>query len=65
MEEVPSRFEQLWSVEQVAEYRAISTKTLYGWRCKRFGPPSYRLGHHVRYRATEVRAWVDENASVR
>ena len=63
MEEVPSRFEQLWSVDDVAEYLAISTKTLYGWRCKQFGPPSYRLGHHVRYRPAEVQAWVDQNVS--
>lgn len=30
----PSRFEQLWSIEQTAEYLALSVKTLYGWRCK-------------------------------
>ena len=34
MEEVPSRFEQLWSVQQTAEYLALSVDTLYGWRCK-------------------------------
>jgi hypothetical protein len=27
-QEVPSRFEQLWSIEQTAEYLALSTKTL-------------------------------------
>ncbi len=56
---VPSRFEQLWSVEQTAEFLAVSVKTLYGWRGRKFGPPSYRLGHVVRYRPDEVRAWVD------
>jgi hypothetical protein len=39
----PSRFEQLWSIEQTAEYLALSVKTLYGWRCRKYGPPSYRL----------------------
>jgi excisionase family DNA binding protein len=57
--EIPSRFEQLWSIEQAAEYLALSTKTLYGWRCRRYGPPSYRLGNKVRYRPEEVRSWVD------
>ena len=57
--ELPSRFEQLWSIEQTAEYLALSTKTLYGWRCRKYGPPSYRLGNKVRYRPEEVRAWVD------
>jgi hypothetical protein len=52
---VPSRFEQLWSVEQTADYLALSVKTLYGWRGRRCGPPSYRLGNVVRYRPGEVR----------
>lgn len=58
-QEVPSRLEQLWSTEQAAEYLALSTKTLYGWRCRKYGPPSYRLDNKVRYRPEEVRAWVD------
>jgi predicted DNA-binding transcriptional regulator AlpA len=58
-DEVPSRFEQLWSIDQVAQYLALSTKTLYGWRCRKYGPPSYRLGNKVRYRPEEVRSWVD------
>jgi excisionase family DNA binding protein len=49
----------LWSIEEVAEYLALSPKTLYGWRCRKYGPPSYRLGNQVRYRPEEVRAWVD------
>lgn len=35
-QEVPSRFEQLWWIEQTAEYLALSTKTLYGWRCRKY-----------------------------
>ncbi|HEU4511867.1 MAG TPA: helix-turn-helix domain-containing protein [Nocardioidaceae bacterium] len=58
-QEVPSRFEQLWSIEQTAEHLALSTKTLYDWRCRKYGPPSYRPGNKVRYRPEEVRAWVD------
>lgn len=61
MDEDPSRFEQLWSIEQVADYLALSPKTLYGWRCRKYGPPGYRLGNKVRYRPEEVRAWVDSN----
>ena len=40
MSEVPSRLEQLWSIDQAAEYLALSTKTLYGWRTRKYGPPS-------------------------
>ena len=58
-QELTSRFEQLWSIDQTAECLALSTKTLYGWRCRKYGPPSYRLGNKVRYRPEEVRVWVD------
>jgi predicted DNA-binding transcriptional regulator AlpA len=40
----------------------MSKQTLYGWRCRGFGPPSYRLGNQVRYRPNEVRDWVDQQA---
>ncbi len=62
MEDVPSRFEKLWTIEQAAEYLLMSKQTLYGWRCRGYGPPSYRLGNLVRYRPAEVRAWVDQQA---
>lgn len=59
MEEVPSRFEQLWAIEDVAAYLMLSPKTLYGWRCRKYGPPSYRVGNKIRYRPEEVRNWLD------
>lgn len=43
-------------------YLALSVTTLYGWRGHRYGPPSYRIGNVVRYRPSEVRAWVDSHA---
>lgn len=61
---VPSRFERLWSIEQTAEYLALSVKTLYGWRARRYGPPSYRIGNLVRYRPDEVRDWVDAHGVI-
>jgi hypothetical protein len=35
-QEVPRKFEQLWSIDQVAEYLAMSPQTLYGWRCRKY-----------------------------
>lgn len=49
----------MWSIGRTAEYLAMSTKTLYGWRCRKYGPPSYWLGNKLRYRPEEVRTWVD------
>ena len=63
-EDLPSRFEQLWTIEQAAENLLMSKQTLYGWRCRGYGPPSYRLGNQVRYRPAEVREWVDQQAMV-
>lgn len=59
MEEIPSRFEQLWSIDQAAAFLQLSPKTLYGWRCRKYGPPSYRVGNKVRYRPGEVEVWLD------
>ncbi len=37
----------------------IPVKTLYAWRHNGEGPPSVRVGRHVRYRPELVQAWVD------
>lgn len=60
-EEIPSRFEPLWTIDEAAAYLLMSKQTLYGWRCRGYGPPSYRLGNQLRYRPSEVRAWIDEH----
>ena len=49
---VPSRFERLWTIDEAAEYLLMSKQTLYGWRCRGYGPPSYRLGNQLRYLPT-------------
>lgn len=52
--------EHLWSVEETASYLRVPVKTLYQWRYLRIGPPSHRVGRHVRYEPSQVRAWVLE-----
>jgi len=39
----------------------LRPQTLAGWRCsgKADQPPFYRVGRNVRYRPSEVRAWVE------
>ena len=54
---------RLWSVEQVAGYLRVPVRTLYAWRTKGVGPPGIRVGRHVRYRCTDVEAWLDEQAA--
>jgi predicted DNA-binding transcriptional regulator AlpA len=43
---------------KAAEYLGISPNTLYVWRHRRQGPPSFRMGRRVMYRITVLDAWV-------
>lgn len=52
--------ERLWTLGETAAYLGVPAKTLYQWRYLRTGPPSHRVGRHVRYEPTEVRTWVLE-----
>jgi hypothetical protein len=50
--------EGLWTPEDLSVYLGIPEKTLRDWRLKNYGPPWHRLGKHVRYDPTAVRAWL-------
>jgi predicted DNA-binding transcriptional regulator AlpA len=44
---------------EVSEYLGEPVATLYQWRHRGIGPKVHKLGRHLRYRWTEVEAWVD------
>lgn len=48
------------SVEEVARRLDVPKTTLYKWRYKGIGPRGHRVGRHLRYRWTDVLAWLDE-----
>lgn len=50
--------EELWSVEQLAAYLKVPVATVYSWRSKGYGPVGIRVGRYVRYRASDVEAWL-------
>ncbi|WP_426510452.1 helix-turn-helix transcriptional regulator [Dactylosporangium sp. McL0621] len=52
--------DRLWSAEEVADFLGVTVETLYHWRKRRSGPPAARVGRHLRYNPTKVRAWVDQ-----
>ena len=54
----PSGVLKLWSVEETAEFLRVPEATLYQWRHKGVGPPSHRVGRHVRYFPDDVDSWV-------
>jgi excisionase family DNA binding protein len=50
------------SVKEAAEYLGLSPHTLYVWRHRRNGPPSFRMGARgrVMYRLEALDAWIRE-----
>ncbi len=55
---LPNPTPRLWSVVETATFLGVPPKTLYQWRYTATGPPSHRIGRHVRYDPAEVRSWV-------
>ncbi|MFH9266971.1 helix-turn-helix domain-containing protein [Streptomyces sp. NPDC017546] len=57
----PSRHEASFlNLQDAAKYLGISPNTLYVWRHRRQGPPSFRMGRRVMYRITTLNQWVRE-----
>lgn len=55
--------DRLLSIEDLSAYLQIPVNTLYQWRKTDKGPKGFRAGKYVRYRATDVAAWIDEQAA--
>ena len=49
---------------EAARYLGVPRQTLAVWRThnKRCGPPYIRLGRHIKYRRTDLDAWIDTQA---
>lgn len=43
----------------VADALGIPVQTLYVWRTKGAGPRGIKVGRHLRYRRSDVEAWLD------
>ncbi len=48
------------TTQQVAQMTGFSLKSLEAMRHKRNGPPYLKVGARVRYRAEDVRAWIEQ-----
>ena len=53
----------LMTTEQLAEFLQVPLATLYQWRHKGTGPKGLKVGKHVRYRRTDVDAWLERQAA--
>ena len=54
--------ESLMSLEEVAGYLGVPVRTVYSWRATSKGPRGFRVGKFVRYKASDVAAWLDRQA---
>lgn len=52
--------DRLLTVEELADYLAVPVATLYQWRYRKEGPTGFRVSRHVRYRWSEVEAWIEQ-----
>ena len=55
-----SEASDLWTIDQVADYLGVPKQTVYCWRTSGYGPTGFRVGKHVRWRASSVIAWTLE-----
>ena len=51
--------ESLASCAQVAEFLGVPQQTLANWRARSVGPKYLKVGRYVRYRWSDISAWLD------
>lgn len=57
---------RLLAPSDLANYLGIPEQTLANWRSTgQRGPRWYKVGRHVRYRMSDVNAWLDSEAARR
>jgi excisionase family DNA binding protein len=56
----PTTAERLWSVADLADYLGVPIMTVYHWRRSGYGPKGTKIGRYVRYRPSDIEAWLDE-----
>lgn len=53
----PMDYSELWTIDDVANYRGVPKQTIYSWRHTGYGPTGFRVGKHLRWRSAVVIAW--------
>jgi excisionase family DNA binding protein len=51
--------EPLLSIDTLAEYVGVPVVTIYRWRTEGKGPCAVRIGRHLRFALSDVRAWLE------
>jgi excisionase family DNA binding protein len=56
------RADEFFDPQGLADYFGVPVRTVYAWRYRGEGPRAYRIGRHVRYRLSDVEAWLKQQA---
>ena len=57
--------EPLVGIEVLADELGVPIGTIYAWRHRGLGPRGYRIGKHVRFRRSDIEAWLALQADPR
>lgn len=50
--------DEFLDVDGLADLVKVPKHTIYQWRHKGTGPAAHRIGKHLRYRRSDVEAWL-------
>ena len=56
-----AEMDEFLSSDYMAEWLLLTVNTLEKWRVRGEGPPFVKVGGRVRYRRSDVLAWIEEN----
>jgi excisionase family DNA binding protein len=54
--------EKLLTTAELAEYLGVPVRTIYAWRSTGEGPRRIRVGKHLRFRQSDVAAFLERQA---
>jgi excisionase family DNA binding protein len=53
--------DEILTTDEVAALLKVPKQTIYRWNQFGIGPPHYRLGKHLRWKRSEVMAWMEQH----
>lgn len=57
------RVDPLWTAKDLADYLGVPLQTVYDWRWKHAGPQGIKVGRHLRFRQSDIMAWLEQQAA--
>lgn len=61
-EVIETALPSLLSLKQLADYLGVPPTNIYYWRSRGQGPPGFFVGKQLRFRVSDVEAWLEEQA---